>query len=67
MKHLMRLLREPFFHFLVAGGLLFVFYSGVSGPAPAPVNSIVIEPARVAQLSASYEAVWRRRPRIGAR
>jgi hypothetical protein len=62
MKQIMRLLREPLFHFLVIGGLLFVLYTAISGPAPAPVNSIVIGPERVAQLAAGYEAVWRRPP-----
>ena len=62
MKYLTRLLREPLFQFLIIGGLLFALYSAVSGPAPAPTNQIVIEPERVAQLAAGYEAVWRRRP-----
>ena len=62
MKVLTRLLREPLFQFLIIGGLLFALYSAVSGPAPAPTNQIVIEPERVAQLAAGYEAVWRRRP-----
>ncbi|MGR9089306.1 MAG: peptidylprolyl isomerase [Gammaproteobacteria bacterium] len=62
MKPLMRLLREPLVHFLLIGGLLFVLYTAVSDPAPAPVNSIVIAPERVTQLAAAYEAVWRRPP-----
>ena len=62
MKQIMWLLREPLFHFLVLGGLLFVLYTVVSGPTPAPVNTVVIEPERVAQLAAGYEAVWRRPP-----
>ena len=62
MNDLMRLLREPLFQFLIIGGLLFALYTVVSDPAPAPINQIVIEPERVAQLAAGYEAVWRRPP-----
>lgn len=57
-----RLLREPLFHFLLIGGLLFIVYTVVSGPAPAPVNRITIGPERVAQLAAGYEAIWKRPP-----
>jgi hypothetical protein len=64
MKQIMRLLREPLFQFLIIGGLLFALYTVVSGPAPAPTNQIVIEPERVAQLAAGYEAVWRRPPSV---
>ena len=62
MNDLMRLLREPLFQFLIIGGLLFALYTVVSDPAPAPINQIVIEPERVTQLAAAYEAVWRRPP-----
>lgn len=62
MKKLMRLLREPLFHFLVIGGLLFGLYMAVSGPTPTPANKIVIGPDRIAQLAAGYEAVWQRPP-----
>jgi hypothetical protein len=44
MKQLKRLLREPLLHFMVIGSLLFALYSAVSGPAPAPANSIVVAP-----------------------
>lgn len=62
MRYLKRLLREPLFHFLVIGGWLFLLWSAVSGPAPAPANSIIVGPERVAQLAAGYEAVWKRPP-----
>lgn len=62
MKQWTRLLREPLFHFLIIGGLLFGLYAAVSGPAPSQVNRIVVSPERVAQLAAGYEAVWRRTP-----
>jgi len=62
MNQHMRLLREPLFHFLIIGSLLFVLFSMVSGPAPAPVNTIVITPERVTQLAAGFEAVRKRPP-----
>ena len=62
MKQLLRLLLEPLFHFLIFGGLLFALYTAVSGPAPTPVNSIVVTPERVTQLGSSFEAVRRRPP-----
>ncbi len=62
MNQFMRLLREPLFHFLIIGSLLFVLYSIVSGPAPAPVNTIVITPERVTQLASRFEAVRKRPP-----
>jgi hypothetical protein len=61
MNQNMRLLREPLFHFLIIGSLLFALYRIVSGPAPTPVNSIVITPERVTQLAGGFEAV-RKRP-----
>ena len=62
MKTTQRLLREPLLHFLALGGLIFVLYTAVSDPAPAPVNRIVIGPERIEQLSKSYQAVWRHPP-----
>ena len=62
MKLVQRLLREPLFHFLALGGLIFVLFTAVSGPAPAPANTIVIGPERIEQLAKGYQAVWRRSP-----
>lgn len=62
MKPVQRLLREPLLHFLVLGGMLFVLYTAVSGPAPAPTDTIVIGPERIDQLAKGYQAVWRRPP-----
>jgi len=62
MNQHMRLLREPLFHFLVIGTLLFVLFGMVSGPAPAPVNAIVITPERVTQLASGFGAVRKRQP-----
>jgi hypothetical protein len=62
MKHVARLLREPLFHFLVIGGLAFLLFAAVSEPRPAPLETILIGPERVAQLAQGFEAVWRRPP-----
>jgi len=59
---LKRLLREPLVHFLAVGALLFVIYAGVSGPAPEPVNAIVVNPGQVERLAAGFQRVWRRPP-----
>ena len=62
MKQMQRLLREPLLHFLVLGSLIFLLFAVVSGPAPLPVDTIVIGPERIEQLSKSYQAAWRRPP-----
>jgi len=62
MKYLVRLLREPLLHFFVFGGLIFLLYTAVSGPAPEPVDWVVITPERIEQLAAGYQAVWQRPP-----
>ena len=62
MKQLQRLLREPLLHFLGLGGLIFALFTAVSEPASVPVNTIVIGPARIEQLSKSFQAAWRRPP-----
>ena len=62
MKLLQRFLREPLLHFLAIGGLIFVLYTVVSGPAPAPVNTIVIGPEHIERLAKGFQAVWRHPP-----
>ncbi|MDA1073373.1 MAG: peptidylprolyl isomerase [Proteobacteria bacterium] len=62
MRHFKRLLREPLFHFLVCGSLLFGLYTIVSPPVSVPRKSIVVGPERIAQLTAGFEGVWRRPP-----
>jgi hypothetical protein len=58
MQQLMRLLREPL---LGRGGLLVGFYAALSGPAPTPVNRIVVG-LGVASWRPATE--YRRRPPV---
>ena len=51
---LKRLLHEPLLHFLLLGGLLFLFYS-FSAPSQERENSIVISKERVEQLVSDSE------------
>ena len=51
---LKRLLHEPLLHFLLLGGLLFLFYS-FSAPKQEPENSIVISKEKVEQLVSDSE------------
>ncbi len=62
MKRLMRLLREPLFHFLAIGGLIFALFAAVDDAREAPADVIVIVPERIDQLAASFSAVWKRMP-----
>ncbi len=62
MTLLQRLLREPLIHFFVIGGLFFVVFAMVSKPGPEPADRIVVGPDQIEQLTAGYQAVWRRSP-----
>ena len=62
MKLLLRLLREPLFHFIAIGGLLFVVYTAVDDTGEAPADAIVITPERIDQLAAGFNAIWTRMP-----
>ncbi len=62
MKLLMRLLREPLFHFIAIGGLIFALYAAVEDPSEAPADVIVITPARIDQLATGFSSVWKRKP-----
>jgi hypothetical protein len=62
MKLLMRLLREPLFHFVAIGGLIFALYAAVDDTGEAPADVIVITPERIDQLAAGFNSVWQRMP-----
>ncbi len=62
MKHLMRLLREPLFHFLAIGALIFVVFLTVDDRRQAPTDVIIITPERIDQLAAGFNSVWKRMP-----
>lgn len=62
MKRLLRLLREPLFHFTVIGGLIFALYAVVDDTGEAPADVIVIIPERIDQLAAGFSSVWKRMP-----
>ncbi len=62
MKRLLRLLREPLFHFIAIGGLIFALYAAVEGPGAPPADVIVIAPERIDQLAAEFSSVWQRMP-----
>jgi hypothetical protein len=62
MKLLMRLLREPLFHFVVIGGLFFVIFAAVDDSREEPSDVIIITPERIDQLAAGFNSVWKRMP-----
>jgi len=62
MKLLMRLLREPLFHFIAIGGLIFALFAAVDDTGEAPADVIVITPERIDQLAAGFSSVWTRMP-----
>ncbi len=60
MKRLLRLLREPLFHFIAIGGLIFALDAAVDDSGETPADVIVITPERIDQLAAGYNSVWQR-------
>ncbi len=59
---LLRLLREPLFHFLAIGALMFAVFTAMNGANEPPPDVIVITPGRIDQIAAGFESVWRRKP-----
>ncbi len=59
---LLRLLREPLFHFLAIGALMFAVFTAMNGASEPPPHVIVITPERIDQIAAGFESVWRRKP-----
>ena len=57
-----RFLREPLFHFMAIGGLIFVFFVAVDDTDKAPADLIVITPERIDQLATGFSSVWKRMP-----
>ena len=47
MRQLVRLLREPLFHFLTIGALIFVVFLAIDDRRQAPTDLIVITPERI--------------------
>jgi hypothetical protein len=59
---LARLAREPLLHFLVLGGLLFVFF-GRGGSSPSAAGSdIVLTAADIERIAAGFAKTWQRPP-----
>jgi hypothetical protein len=63
-RTVLRIVREPLVHFLVAGGILFALLSGGAEEAadPAPANRIEVTDQTVAGLAQRIIATWRRQP-----
>ena len=56
------LLREPLFHFLIIGGLLFVLFNFVDNPAGPQSDQLVITTGQTDYLKANFTRTWQRSP-----
>jgi len=58
-----RLLREPLFHFLVLGALIFGLYQWIGAPgATAAGGDIVVTEGRIRNLTETFARTWQRPP-----
>jgi PPIC-type PPIASE domain len=57
-----KLLREPLFHFLVLGAVLFLFSTWRGVPAGGSSSPIVVTRARIEQLAVGFARTWQRPP-----
>ncbi len=57
-----KLLREPLVHFLLLGGLLFLFFAARGGSGGPLSTRIAVTPGQVQHLAAGYARTWSRPP-----
>lgn len=57
-----RLLREPLVHFLLLGGLLFLYFEWRGGSGGPGSSRIVVTPGLVQHLSSGFTRTWQRPP-----
>lgn len=57
-----RLLKEPLLHFLILGGLIFLAYSRLAGPAADQGKEIIVSLAQQLNLANTFERTWQRPP-----
>ncbi|RKZ13907.1 peptidyl-prolyl cis-trans isomerase, partial [bacterium] len=62
---LTRPLREPLLHFFLIAGLIYLIGARADGPTSPENDLIVIDEARVVQLSRQFNSVWQRQPDAG--
>lgn len=59
---LQRFLKEPLLHFIAIGGLFFLLYSVIDDAGTTSIDTILISPERISQLTTEYKGVWNRMP-----
>lgn len=60
-----RFFKEPLFHFLILGALIFaIFYALQEEQLAAPANEITVSPQLVERLAAQFQTSWRRAPTV---
>ena len=57
-----RVLREPLVHFLLLGGLLFLWFQWKGGASGPGTKRIVVTPGQVRNLASGYTKTWSRPP-----
>lgn len=62
MNKLRRVLREPLFHFLLIGALLFIVFGLREDSATESSDRIVVDAGQIEQLVAQFERTWMRPP-----
>lgn len=62
--HMKQFVREPLFHFLLLGGLMFAAYArwGVADKAASSSDKILVSVAQEKRMAAAFERVWQRAP-----
>lgn len=57
-----RFLREPLLHFIAIGGLFFLIYTAINDTTENSIDTILITPERISQITTEYNGVWNRMP-----